>query len=366
MNILILNWRDLKHEWAGGSEVYITELAKRWVQDGHGVTLFCGQDVRRKLPPEEVIDGIRIVRKGGKYSLYLWAAYYYLTSFRKKCDVVVDVQNGVPFLSVLYSRKPKVCVVHHVHGEQFFVELPFPYSLIGYIVEKYFFPLLYFRTQMMVVSKTTKEGLIKLGFRAKNITIVYNGIDIGYQNGNIAKRFTRPTILYLGRIKKYKRIDILIKCMPKILARVPEARLLIAGWGTEGALLTDQLMRSPVRKKVSIIGPVSDIEKRRLFAKSWVFVNPSMQEGWGITVIEASSFGTPGVAFRVPGLSESIKEGVSGLLVETNEELINAIVKILTDSVLRRRLARGAKEWAEKFSWDNSAKAGMKILKSLG
>lgn len=365
MNILIFNWRDLKHEWAGGSEVYITELARRWVKKGHEVTLFCGQNVKGNLPQYEVVDGINIYRKGNKYTLYLWAAWMYLTRLRGGCDVVVDVQNGMPFLTVLYCFKPKVCVVHHVHGEQFFVELPFPFNVIGYLVEKFVFPLLYRGTKIVAVSQGTKDALSRLGFSKSNITLVHNGVDLSKVNVNANRRLARPTILYLGRIKKYKRVDRLINLMPQIVSKVPNARLFIAGWGTEGAKITDASMRSIIRKKVKIIGPVSESEKKDLYSKSWVFVNPSMHEGWGLTVIEANSFGLPAVAYKVPGLSESISHNKSGYLATTDSELVGYITELLTNSKTRQRLSKGALRWAQNFSWDKSSDKFMSILKTL-
>lgn len=361
MNILILNWRDIKHEWAGGSEVYIFELAKRWVKMGHTVELFCGQDVRDKLADTETIDGIRVTRRGGRYTLYFWAFWYYITKARKTCDVIVDVQNGIPFFSVLYSRKPKVAIVYHVHNKQFFVELPFPLSLWGYIVERFFFPFFYHRTHIMAISETTKRDLIKLGFNKKRISIVYCGID-GKRNKNIRK-FIYPTILYLGRIKKYKRVDMLVKLMPQILEKVPKAYLLIAGWGTEASAVTDISMRSISRRRVKIIGPVSESEKNNLLSKAWVFVNPSIGEGWGISIIEANLHGTPAISFDVAGLSESIKDKDTGYLVKNEEELVEKIAKILTDTKLRERLSKNSLTWAGKFNWDTAASQSIAIMR---
>lgn len=363
MKILILNWRDIKHEWAGGSEVYIFELAKRWVKMGHKVTLFCGQDIREDLPSEEVIDGIKIYRKGGRFSLYFWAIWYYFKKLRKDCDIIVDVQNGIPFFSVLYSRKPKIAIVYHVHGRQFFIELPFPLNLIGFFTEKFIFPLFYSNIKIMAISETTKKALIKLGFNKKNINIVYCGI--GEKNRKISNGFSKffqPTILYLGRIKKYKRVDLLVKIMPEILKIVPRARLLIAGWGTEASAVADLSMRSMQRRRVKIVGPVSDGEKRALLSKSWVFVNPSIGEGWGISVIEANLYGTPAIAFKVPGLSESIKNGKTGLLVRNEKELINKTIQILENKELRNKLSVGAKKWASSFNWDNAAQGAISLI----
>ena len=257
MRILVFNWRDLKHELSGGSEVYITELAKRWVKLGHTVTLFCGQGLENNLPTEEVLDGIKIIRRGGKYSLYLWAPFYYLTHLRSSFDLIVDAQNGIPFFSTVFARIPVVAIVHHVHGKQFFVELPTPFNLIGYCVERFLFPVFYRNTRIIAVSKTTKEKLVDSGLPEKNISVIYNGVNF-LGNSGARHEFVHPTILYLGRIKIYKRVHLLIELMPKIISKIPNVRLLIAGWGTEGAFVTDISMKKGLRKKVKILGPVSD------------------------------------------------------------------------------------------------------------
>lgn len=363
MNILILNWRDIKNEWSGGGEIYVFELAKRWVKMGHKVTLFCGQGIYEKLPEYEKISGIDIYRKGGRFSLYFWAAVYYFKKFRKNCDLIVDVQNGIPFFSVLYSRKPKIGLVYHVHGNQFFLELPFPINFFGYLIEKFIFPLIYRRTKIIAISETTKKDLVKLGFPKSNINIVYCGMNKNSNGKNYTKnKFVQPTILYLGRIKKYKRVDLLVKIMPDILSVVPKARLLIAGWGTEASSVTDMSMRSIMRRKVKILGPVSESEKRSLLSKSWVFVNPSIGEGWSISVMEANAYGTPAVSFNVAGLSESIRHEKTGFLAKDKDDFIEKISLILKNKRIRQSLSKNARDWAAEFNWDNAAKKSMYII----
>lgn len=360
MKILLLNWRDMKNEWAGGAEIYVTELAKRWIKEGHEVTFFCGQNYLQNLPREETIDGIKIIRRGGRYTLYLWAAWYYLTRFRKECEVIVEAQNGVPFFTRLYSRKPIVAIYFHVHGKQFFIELPPPISYVGFIMEKILFPFFYRTTPIVAISQTTKSDLVKLGLPKKNIDIVYCGLNIA-SNGKVQK-FKTPTILYLGKIKKYKRVNLLIKFMPQILKKIPNARLLIAGWGTDGPYLTDVSMKSTVRRNVKIVGPVSEKEKKELMSKSWVCVNPSIHEGWGIPVIEANLFGTPTVSFKVPGLSESIQHGKTGILAKNEEEFIEGVVKLLKNKKFREALGKESTEWAKRFDWDKSAEQFLSII----
>lgn len=366
MRILIYNWRDIKHVWAGGGEIYIFEQAKRWVKMGHKVTLFCGEDREKKLPPYEVIQGIKIYRKGGRYSLYFWAAWYYISRFRQKFDVVIDVENGVPFFTPLFCRIPKVCYVYHVHGKQFFYELPKPLSYIGFIIERFIFPLLYKRISVIAISETTKRQLINIGLPANNITVVYSGINGSHRKSvRPPKKFASPTILYLGRIKKYKRVDLLVALFAKIVKNIPKSRLIVAGWGTEASHLTDIIMKNPLRRKISLVGPVNTQEKKSLLSQSWVFVNPSIGEGWSIAVIEANLHGTPAVSFDVPGLAESIQQGKTGLLAKNADDLVAKICNILTDKNLRERLSIHASRWARGFSWDHSAKKSLQILNKI-
>lgn len=363
MRILIYNWRDIKHIWAGGGEIYIFEQAKRWVKAGHEVTLFCGEDRDKKLPFIEEIQGIKIYRRGGRYTLYFWAAWYYISRFRSRFDVVIDVENGVPFFTPLFCPIAKVCYVYHVHGKQFFYELPKPLSYIGFIIERFIFPLLYKRTPIIAISETTKKQLVNIGLPAKNISVVYSGINGDHHKAaHLPIKFSNPTILYLGRIKKYKRVDLLVALFSEIVKKIPKARLIVAGWGTEASHLTDIIMKSPLRRKIALVGPVSRQEKRLLLSKSWVFVNPSIGEGWSIAVIEANLHGTPAVSFDVPGLAESIQQGKTGLLAKNADDLVTKICNILTDKHLRDRLSTNASEWAREFSWDRSAKNSLRIL----
>lgn len=366
MKILILTWRDLKHSWAGGGEIYIFELAKRWLKMGHEVTVFCGQDLEKELPKSEIVDGIKIFRKGGRYSLYLWAIWYYLTKLRKDAEIVVDVENGIPFFTPLFCRKPKVCFVYHVHGRQFFYELDFPISQIGYFLEKYIFPLVYKGLPIVAISETTKEELARIGFNKKNITVVYAGTNgpEERQGGPIEKYF-RPSILYLGRIKKYKRIDLLVRIFSQILKTVPKARLLIAGWGSEAFSVVDASMKTTLRRKIRIFGPVSESEKKRLLSRSWVFVNPSIGEGWSMAVMEANLHGTPAVAFNVTGLSESIRNGETGLLADDEKDFVKKICRLLKNASMREGFSQNARRWAQKFTWDKAAYQTIRLLKKL-
>lgn len=362
MNILVFNWRDIKNSWAGGSELFIHELMKRWLKQGNSVTLFCAQDIELSLPEFEIVDGVTIYRKGGRYSVYLWAIVYYIKKLRKDVDLIVDVENGIPFFTTLYSRKKRVCLVYHVHGEQFFYELPFPIAQIGFVLEKYLFPLLYKKVKIISISKSTKKKLTELGFSKNNIFIVNPGVEKNNSKSDSEGKYKKPTILYLGRIKSYKRVPILINSFPKIIEKFSNARLIIAGWGTDAPAVSDIIMKGRYRKNIEILGPVSEAEKRNLLEKSWIFVNPSIHEGWGISVIEANLYGTPAIAFDVPGLSDAIINNETGFLCKNQEDLINKINLVIENDKLRERLSLSARKWAGKFDWSLSAKQSLDIL----
>lgn len=364
MNILIFNWRDVKHSWAGGSELYIHELAKRWKKAGNTITMFTAQDPLRVLPDEETIDGIKIVRKGGRFSVYLWAPIMYFKRLKKDADIIVDIENGIPFFTPFFSMKKKIALVYHVHGKQFFYELQFPLNIAGFLLERYIFPIFYRNTSLIAISKSTKEELVKLGFQKSKISIVTPGLNYGPFDKSKTK-YKRPTILYLGRIKKYKRLDLLIDAFLEILKKIPNAKLVVAGWGTEAPQISDIIMKNGFRRNVELLGPVSESEKKTLLQKSWAMVNPSLHEGWGITVIEANYYWTPAVAFHVPGLSDAIKNNVTGFLCKDNKEFIEKITLLMQKKLLREKMSKKAHNWAKSLTWDNASKNSLSLMKKV-
>lgn len=352
-NVLIFNWRDIKHVWAGGAERYIHEISKRWVKSGSNVTLFCSND--NKNPSEEVIDGVRIIRRGGHYTVYFWAFLYYLLKFRGKYDTVIDCENGIPFFTPIYVRKPIYLIIHHVHQDIFRKELIFPASVISKILEGKLMPLLYKKKKIITVSPSSKHDIEKLGFRSKNITINHNGVN--KINNAKHKKTIHPSFVYVGRLKGYKNLDILIEAIYELTKKYPDAKLSIAGTGEKHKDLKKLIKNYNIEKSVKLLGKVSETEKYKLFSESWAALHPSNIEGWGITVLEANSCGTPVIASNVNGLKDSVRNGKTGLLVHPNKinSWINAMEKIIENKMLYRKLSNEALNWSKNFSWDQSA-----------
>lgn len=353
--ILILNWRDTKHSWAGGAETYIFEIAKRWVKKGDEVTIFCGND--NENPRYEVLNGVKIVRRGGFYTVYIWAFLYYVLKFRNRFDVIIDSANGVPFFTPLYVSKPKILLIHHVHQEVFRNYLSFPLSEIAAFVESKLMPLAYRKQSVVTVSESSKKEIYKslnLG-KLGSISVVNPGNEVSFLPKNDKTLY--PSFLYLGRIKPYKNIDVIIKAFKAISNEFPDARLNIAGSGEAAGVLTKLTKDLGLENSVNFLGRVSDNRKAELFSTNWVMLQPSAIEGWGITVIEANSYRTPVIASDVSGLRDSIVNGQTGLLVRPNDIELFALAMrtLITENSYRLTLSQNAFEWSKNFDWNKSA-----------
>ncbi len=356
MKILIFNWRDITHPEAGGAEVYIHEIGKR-LAEKHEVTLFCGE--YSGCEKESAIDGIKIIRKGGRYGIYLWAPLIYLSKLRKKYDIIIDCENGIPFFTPLFVHEPKICVMHHVHKDVFDIEMPFYIAWLGNFLEEHLMPLVYRDTEFVAVSPSTKKEMINIGIDKEKIRTVFNGM-----NGQFAPDFNKKKenlIVYVGRIKKYKQIDHLIRAFRIVKDKIPNSELVIAGRGDFSEI---EELSEGSGLKLKLYNEITEKEKLDLLQKARIFVTTSMKEGWGITVIEANRCGTPAIAYDVPGLRDSIRNNETGLLVKPGdiEDFANAITKVLEDDNIRDKLNIGALNWSKKFDWDKSTKELEKII----
>ena len=361
MKILMFNWRDITHPWAGGAEKYLHEIGKRLAKK-HEVTLFCGS--YSEAQDREEIDGIEIIRSGGKFTIYIHAAIKYLSKLKRRdYDVVVDGINGVPFFTPLYSKKPIVAVIHHIVGWKIFRrELPLPLAVVGYLCERSI-PYIYRNCKFATVSESTKEELRRFGIEENKITVIPNGIDL---NPRLGKKSERPRIIYFGRIKNYKRLDHVLKAFSIVRQEISDAELIIAGRGKTTHL--KNLARSlDIERSVIFVGEASEKQKIEILSSSWIYVIASTKEGWGVSVIEANACGTPAVAYDVPGLRDSIKHSYNGLLVEdcNVKALASAIINLIEDNELRKKLSKNAVEWAKRFSWDRSAEMFERVVRSL-
>jgi cellulose synthase/poly-beta-1,6-N-acetylglucosamine synthase-like glycosyltransferase/glycosyltransferase involved in cell wall biosynthesis len=354
LNILILNWRDTKHVWAGGAETYVHEIAKEWVKKGHSVTTFCGWDGVTKR--DENVEGINIVRRGGFYTVYPLAFVYYLFKFRRHFDVVVDCENGIPFFTPFYVDAPKLLLIHHVHQDVHRNYLPFPLSEVAIYLESNVMPNLYRNLPIITVSESSKRDIFARNWGyEENVEVINPGVDLTkFARG---KKSENPSFIYFGRLKNYKNVDIALKAFSQICREYPDAKLDIAGQGEAMSSLKHLAERLNISDKVVFHGRVDNETRKRLLSESWVSLQPSSYEGWGITVLEANASGTPVIASDVKGLRDSVRDGKTGLLVPVSDvdALSKAMLRMINNPSLRERLSENAYFWSQKYSWREAA-----------
>jgi len=364
MKILILNWRDIKHPLAGGAEIATQEHAKAWVSSGHDVIMFSSEFPKGKR--EEIIDGVRIIRGGNHYTVHLRAAYYYLKYLRGKIDFVVDEFHFIPFFTPLYVTQKKIAYIHEVAGKNWFKNIYFPLSLIGYLIEPLFF-LLYRKTRFMTVSNSTREDLIRFGLKKHMITIIYNGIAKFNSRKTQAKN---PVVLYLGKLAIDKGIEDAIHAFSKVHFQRTDCIFWIVGKEEKKGYknrLVKLVNRLGIEKSVTFYGYVSELDKFNIYKTAWVLIHSSLKEGWGLTVIEAASQGCVTVGYDTAGLRDSILDKKTGLLVDYRNinSLALSVLKIIEDKNLRETLGKNAVKMSADFSWDKSTKESTELINSL-
>lgn len=351
---------------AGGAEVHLQEILKRIARKGHEITLLCSSFPGAKETEES--DGIRIKRCGSRYNFNLVAPFAFKALLKeKKWDIVIEDINKIPFYTPLYHGLPLLVVIPHLFSDTVFKEINFILGLYIYLSEK---PIrtIYKGFKFMVISESTKEDLVKRKIPKDDIFVIKCGIDQAlYRVDPQIKKDTSPTVIYLGRLKKYKSIDHLISGFSLILDKIPEARLTIVGDGDYKGDLMAFAKKLGLGNRVEFTGYVDKYEKVKRLQKAWVAVYPSLKEGWGLTNIEANACGTPVIASNVPGLKDSVIGGKTGLLFEYGNvpELSECMIRILSDREYRENLIRGGISWARSFSWDEAANKTLELMEEV-
>jgi len=366
LNILALNWEDLSNPQAGGAEVHLQEILKRIAQKGHKITLLCSGFPG--CEPTEKIDEIRIIRRGSRFNFNFVAPFALRSLLRQeRWDIVIEDINKIPFFSPLYHRLPLLVVIPHLFSDSVFKEINFILGTYIYLSEK---PIsrLYKGFKFMVISDSTKEDLAKRGLPPDDIHVIHCGIDHTlYHPDSSVQKDPVPTVIYLGRLKKYKSIDHLLSAFSQTLKKIPEAKLVVVGEGDFKEALINLANRLNLGNRVEFTGFVDRREKIKRLQKAWVAVYPSFKEGWGLTNIEANACGTPVIASDVPGLKDSVAHGKTGLLFEYGDvqKLSDYLIKILSDDGYREKLRQGGLAWAKRFSWDEAATKTLELMEKV-
>jgi glycosyltransferase involved in cell wall biosynthesis len=369
-SVLLLCWRDTGHPQGGGSEMYLQRIGEQLAAAGVQVTLRTARYPGSTR--HETVDGVHVSRAGGPYTVYLWALLAMALARvgvgplrRVRPDVVVDTQNGLPFLArLIYGRRVAV-LVHHCHRAQWPVAGPV-LGRIGWFVESWLSPRVHRRAQYVTVSLPSVRDLDELGVDAARIAVVRNGLDEAPAHTLTLPRSETPRLAVLSRLVPHKQIEDALDAVAALRGRVPGLHLDVVGGGWWQPNLVEHATRLGISDAVTFHGHVDDDVKHAVLQRSWVHVLPSRKEGWGLAVTEAGQHSVPTVGYRsAGGLTDSIVDGVTGLLVDDLDGLIDAVDRLLGDPVLREQLGAKAQARSGEFSWRQSGLAMREVLDAV-
>jgi glycosyltransferase involved in cell wall biosynthesis len=357
--IHVLAWRELADAEAGGSELHAHEIMRRWAAAGLDVRIRTSE--APGLPQIDQRDGYRIIRRGSRYDVFPRAAFSGAIGRMGPRDGLVEIWNGVPFLSTLWARCPRVVVLHHVHGPMWKMTLGNLLGGVGEFMERRAAPLLYRGTQILTLSSSSRDELVHdLGFHPDRVRVIPPGIDERFTPGG--EKDPAPLVVAVGRLAPVKRFDVLVRSVASIRDRHPGLRLVIAGDGVERAALEREIARLGASDWIELAGRVTDDELVELYRRAWVVASASAVEGWGMTLTEAAACGTPAVATRTTGHLDAVVDGTTGVLADGDAALAEALHDLLTDHARRRAMSEAALEWSGRFTWDATAEAVLAAL----
>jgi glycosyltransferase involved in cell wall biosynthesis len=361
-HVVFLSWRDTRNPEGGGAERYLEKMAAGLVERGCHVTIFCA--AHAAAPPDEMVDGIRFVRRGSKMSVYPAGMAALRRGDLGPADVVVDVQNGLPFFSRLVTRAEVIVLVHHVHREQWPVVYPGLTGKVGWWIERCLAPRLYRRCQYVAVSRATRGELRELGVRGPRVAVVHNGTDPARPVAT--PRSQTPMVAVVGRLVPHKQVEHAIDAVLALRPRFPGLRLHVVGSGWWEGRLHEYAVRHGAQDCVVFEGHVEEQRKHEIYERAWVLALPSLKEGWGLVVGEAGMHGAPTVAYRsAGGTRESIDDGVSGVLVDTQAQFTEALGVLLADDSWRSALAKGARDMSHQFTWQHAQESFAVVVREV-
>jgi glycosyltransferase involved in cell wall biosynthesis len=354
VRVAVLNWRDIHHPHAGGAEVVSHEQAKGLVARGHEVTFYAARFPGSS--PEEWIDGYRVLRQGDRFGVYPKSAARLIRRARsERPDVVLEHVTGLPWYAPLWSPAPTVSYFYHVIGPTYFQELSPPLAALGWCAER-IAPSVYRGRSSLCLGAGSRRVFESLGYHASDFQLLPPGLQADlYTPGG--PKSAAPSMVLVGRIMRYKRVDLAIRALAELHGELPDLRLHVLGPDPGGLREGLEALAQwlGVGDSVRFLGRVPDETKRALMRSAWVNLVPSDQEGWGLTVMEAAACGTPTVGSDISGLSDALIPGVTGVTFRQGDagDLARTLRTFLADDTGRRALAVSARSFAETMTWEN-------------
>ena len=361
MRMLVVNWRCPKNPLAGGAEVYLQEIFSRLVARGHRVTLLSERFAGAAT--EDVVEGVRIIRAGGKFTFNFTAGRQVgRLAEALNADVVVDDLNKIPFYSPWHTERPVLAILMHLFRGTIFREAVPPLAAYVWLAET-MIPWAYRRCRFAVLSASSKQDTVKVGIDPARITVIPPGTDFTrFQPDAAVAR--EPVVLHVGRLKRYKATDHLLQAARKLKERGLKFTTVIIGDGDDKPRLEALAAKLGLDDEVRFTGFIPEEEKLNWYRRSAVLAENSVKEGWGLIVMEANACGTPVVVANSPGLRDSSKDGINGLVYDYGDTagLADRLERLLTDSALRERLGRQAIDWARQWTWEAATDKMEKVI----
>lgn len=358
MRIIWFTWKDITNPLAGGAEVVASELAKRLVKDGHEVHFITAG--HKGAASEETIDGYKVTRIGNRFTVYWQARRYYKQYLSGWADIAIDEVNTIPFLAKLYVRENNILFVHQLCKEIWFYQLPAYIGWIGYLLEPLYLRIIADR-KVITVSESTKQDLIRHGFKSEKIFIISEGIQMEPLTTLAnTEKYVKPTLLSLGSIRPMKRTLDQVKAFELAKKQMPDLQLIVAGdtSGSYAQKVLNYIAASPVVNDIQVLGRVSQEQKKDLMQRAHLIMVTSLKEGWGLVVTEANSQGTPAVVHNVDGLRDSVRHRQTGLIAKRRQPQALAVIieEALTNPATYQTLRRNAWEWSKSITFDSAYK----------
>jgi glycosyltransferase involved in cell wall biosynthesis len=363
VRLLLVNWQDRENPQAGGAELHLHEIFGRIARGGHEVSLLCSG--WEGAPPRVMLDGIDVHRVGTRYTFQFLAHRYYRSHFATSGhDVLIEDVNKVPLYTPLWGARRNLTVVPHLMGTTVFREAPLPLASVVWLAERPF-PLVYRNTPFEAISESTRDDLAARGIPRQSVRVIYCGIDWQHYTPAPAERAPRPLFPYLGRLKRYKGVDLVIRAFATL--DNPEATLEIAGTGDFRPELEALARSLDLGDRVRFLGFVDETEKLALLRRAWALAFASPKEGWGITNLEAAACATPVVASDSPGIRESVRDGETGILVPHGDfaAMGRAMARIAADRALVDSFGEAGRRFAMTFTWDRAARETLAHLEEV-
>ncbi|MBL8997771.1 MAG: glycosyltransferase family 4 protein [Gemmatimonadales bacterium] len=355
MKLLAVNWQDIDNPLGGGAETHLHEILDRLAAWGHEVVLLCGGWAG--CPSRAERNGVEIHRVGTRQTFAFHARRYWERELRGRgFDVLYEDINKVPLYTTRWGARRVVAVVPHLFGGAAFQELNPILATAVWLAERPL-PRMYRDVPFQAISESTADDLVARGLRRDQVVVIPPGVSFDHYTPDPAARAPHPTFAYLGRLKKYKGVDLVIRAFARV--RHPEAVLEIAGAGDHRPALEALVASLDLGARVRFLGFVSEAEKLALLRRSWAVALASPKEGWGLTNVEAEACGTPVVASDSPGIRESVRRGETGFLTPHGDipAMAEALDRLAASPALVASMGRQARAFAETFTWDRCARA---------